>query len=86
MNGTGANSGVASLTPARNGRTPNRNGRTPNARNMPRTLPLNYRFPVDKLKAETVKELKKLDVQLRSYEFKDIIDTLFCDMHPRTGQ
>ncbi len=61
------------------------NVRTPNARNMPRTLPLNYKFPVAKLKSETVTALKQLDVQLRPNEFKDIIDTLFNDIQPKTG-
>ncbi len=57
----------------------------PNGRNMPRTLPLNYKFPVTKLKIETVNALKQLDVQLRANEFKDIIDTLFNDIQPKTG-
>jgi hypothetical protein len=52
---------------------------------MPRTLPLNYKFPVAKLKIETVNALKQLDVQLRANEFKDIIDTLFNDIQPKTG-
>jgi len=69
--------------PNPNVRTPN--GRTPNARKMPRTLPLNYKFPVAKLKSETVTALKQLDVQLRPNEFKDIIDTLFNDIQPKTG-